>query len=253
MKLIQITDFHLQETPDTLHNGVDPEVRFDAVLAAIREEHADCDLLLMTGDLAHHGYESAYQRIEMATRHLAKQRCWLPGNHDDASKMQRFTELAQQRLIMAPWDILLLDSTSQPDGVGSGSLADAELERLANFLQAPKAPFQMVALHHPPLPVGSRWQDEIRLGNSAEFLSIVERYASNALKLVVCGHLHQAHELALAEAQLISTPATAAQFVSFQATPQIELRGDASLPAYRWFELDSNGCFKSAVQRVPLA
>ncbi len=251
MRLIQLTDCHLQADANQLFKGCDPEARLTQVLAHIQTSTDPYDLLLLTGDLVHHGYPSGYQRLAGYLGDMAAQACWLPGNHDDVAEMQRYKQLLTKEHHIGAWYILLLDSTSQPDGVGTGSISDSEFRWLKKRLD--KLGHQtniLIALHHPPVDVGSAWQDAIKLGNAKAFIDLVASYP--AVKLVLCGHLHQEHHLACAQAQLLVTPATAPQFKMAMDEPMIENDDRLSLPSYRVIDLYPTGEFETCVHRVSI-
>ena len=249
-RIIQVTDCHLQKGPTDLFKGVNPEARLLQVLNHIQAHVEPYDLLLLTGDLVHHGYPEGYQRLYSYVKELGDSRGWLPGNHDDAAEMQQFALLSDKEFTLGCWSVLSLDSTSNPDGVGSGSIGSEELQWLHGRLEQLKGQHVIIALHHPPLEVGSLWQDAIKLGNADVFLDLVSKYP--AVKLMLCGHLHQEHALTCGHISLLATPATAPQFQPATETPLLETLSPQSLPGYRVIDLYSEGEFDSFVQRVSI-
>lgn len=126
VRLLQVTDMHLQQDPTTLMRGENVERRFQHVMQHIEGETAD--LLLLTGDLTHHA-PAAYDRLALSLQDLPFPSCWLPGNHDLIDEMARFSALGYNRKVVeqGAWRVILLDSTASPDGKGGGSLATEEL------------------------------------------------------------------------------------------------------------------------------
>lgn len=246
--LVQITDCHLQPEPDQSLYGYNPEQRLVAVVEHIRKNQPAPDLLLLSGDLAHQGYEQTYRRLIQHTATLAEECIWLPGNHDNASQMAREPDLSRKVYHLPGWTLLMLDSTANPDGHGRGELADSELVWLETQLKRYADRPLLVALHHPPLPIGTPWQDAIMLANAERFWEVAA--GCKALKLVLCGHLHREHQLCFEHIRVFSTPATAPQFKAMVAELEIEQTAPAAWPAYRVVELGADGSFATHVVRV---
>lgn len=250
INLIQITDFHLQESPQTEFKGVVPEQRLKTVINQIKQQEQAADVLLMTGDLSHHGYPAAYQRIADYTESMECGRVrWLPGNHDNASLMSEFSGLSQRVTELGNWVIITLDTTSQPDGKGSGSLDQSELDTLLELLDKYADRFVCIAMHHNPVQLGSDWQHEIMLANADAFWNLLQPFTN--VKLILCGHLHQEHAVEHQGAVLLATPATAAQFDSDRSSRSVlETDLEKSRPAYRQLILHDDGSFESEVIRI---
>lgn len=247
--IVQVTDCHLQQHPGDTFKGSNPEQRLQAVLADIRAQSWQADALLLTGDVVHHGYPEAYQRLVTLTADIAPEVRWLPGNHDDAALMRRYSSLAEKILNVGSWRILLLDSTSEPDGRGSGALAAEELAWLNTQLQD-ESTYCLVALHHHFFDVASQWQNEIMLTNAPQFTACLQ--TSTAVKAVICGHLHQANQFSVAGIPVFATPATAPQFVMAVASAEVETDPLLSQPGYRILYLRADGALRTEVRRVTM-
>ncbi len=248
-RIIQVTDCHLQAGEDDLFKEENPEQRLLAVLDDVRATHPCPDILLLTGDLAHHGYSTVYDRLQSYTINMATAIRWIPGNHDDASKMLEYKSLSGKVVVEGAWCVILLDSTSEPDGAGGGALSGAQLCWLDNVVNEYPNHFILIGLHHPPVNVGSLWQDKIMLSNKEIFWKQVASYEK--LKLVLCGHLHQEHQIHRENVAVLVTPATAPQFAVGTDTPLLEPDRDLSLPGYRVIDLFDDGRYETIVKRVP--
>ena len=55
-------------------------------------------------------------------------------------------------------------------GQAGGEVSDEELERLSDVVTRSAARHVMVFLHHPPIPMGSRWLDTVGMSNGDEVL-----------------------------------------------------------------------------------
>lgn len=250
IRLVQITDCHLPQAPDQSFKHCYPDLRLDAVVDAVREMNRTAgmfDHLILSGDLAQGGKASAYARILQKTTGLAQRRHWIPGNHDDAGVMAQFSEMQAKLVVQGDWAILLLNSTSDADGVGGGALSNSELKRLAEVEQL-AVKYVLIVLHHPPIEVGSLWQDQIKLANSEAFWRILDK--STKVKGISFGHLHQALHRRRGSVELFCTPATAPQYKVAQA--EVTLEDDLELvkPGFRWFNLHADGSITTEVVRV---
>ncbi|WP_027858885.1 metallophosphoesterase [Marinobacterium jannaschii] len=212
--LIQLTDLHLQPDPAALLHGVNTEQRLQQALASLAGTEADA--LVLTGDLAHIGNVAAYNRLIDYLSPVTCPAYWLPGNHDDAALMQQLAtgSLRQKQFRLGNWQILLLDTTAEPDGVGGGEMAAGELawlqQQLAQAEQDSSIDHLLLAMHHHPVPVGSAWQDRIMLRNAGPFWQQAEQ--SRKLRAVIFGHVHQDNQLQHQSVALYSSPSVAAQF-----------------------------------------
>lgn len=234
LTLVQITDCHLQNDASQRYRDVDVETGFDQVLE--RSLAQQPDLLLLTGDLVHHGGPQGYQRLYCKLSSLAVPCYWIPGNHDDAELMQQIGGAMNLRTVeQGGWVIVLLDSTAEPDGRGSGSLAQQELDFLRNQLRQHADKPVLVALHHNPLPVNSRWQDQIMLANATAFWQIIDDHSN--VRAVICGHLHQSGHQQRQGVDLYTTPASSVQFKPGCDELLLEDRAGVCAPGFRVIQL----------------
>jgi 3',5'-cyclic-AMP phosphodiesterase len=252
LRVLQLSDCHLSPEPGGLFRGIDPLLHLHAVAADARRCFAPADLLLLTGDLTHHGAPDAYRRLLQGVEGLAHRRHWLPGNHDVATAMAavQATEptLGCKQIDTAHWRILLLDSTQAPDGRGGGSLAEAELDWLQQRLSDAKRRWVFIVLHHNPVALGSAWQDAIMLGNAAPFWALVESYPQ--VRGIAFGHVHQQQHRWRGAVQLFAAPSTALQFEAGCADFQLETDPVLARPGYRYYELSDDGQIETQLCRV---
>lgn len=239
--LIQVTDLHLQNTADTLFRGINVELRWHRVIDDICQKGAVADLLMLTGDLVHHSGIPAYERVYDSIKRLPFSSVWIPGNHDDVAQMRQVghPSLNRKRVDIGDWCILLLDSTSEPDGKGAGELAESELLFLQQQLQKSQNQHVLIVLHHNPVSVQSRWQDEIALRNADAFWTQVSR--SDRVRAVVFGHVHQQWSLTHQGVPLFSAPAVAPQFKARSETMALEDNETLSGPGYVSYRLSALG------------
>ncbi len=241
-RLIQFTDPHLYGDETATLRGV---ATYPGLLAAL--EHAQghdspADALLVTGDLVQDdpaGY-ALFRRTFAAS--AAPVLC-LPGNHDIPSAMRR--ELASHPFVLAgpvdldEWRIVLLDSTVP--GCAGGRLSERSLAELDAALRGASARHALVCLHHHPIPMSSRWLDQVALANPADLFRVIDAHRN--VRAVVWGHVHQRFEGLHRRVRLLGTPSTCSQFLPRSD----EFAIDASPPAYRTLELHPDGTLRTEV------
>jgi Icc protein len=253
LRILQLSDCHLPAEAGTLYHGRDPDRTLESLVQALTKEPA-FDHILLTGDLTHHAGVEACRRLLTIIEPLAGERHWLPGNHDDRATLE--TADPDGRLgckeveLDRYWTLLQLDTTARPDGRGSGSLADAELDWLQQRLAALQNRHILLALHHNPVATGSRWQDEIRLGNPEALQALLA--SAPQVRGLVCGHLHQALALECAGRPLWSAPSTVIQFAPRCDCFTLETDPLLSAPGCRWYELAADGSIQARVLRLSI-
>ena len=241
--VIQITDTHLFTDPHSHMNGVYPSASLQSVIDTIQSTETRVDLILATGDLVHDDDPENYQRLADRLTVLGAPVLYLPGNHDIPQALAKAVTCAPvQNAIEARlhgWRFVLLDTT-EPGKVG-GHLSDEALESLRLSIETGPTMPTLIALHHHPVPVASRWMDAIKLDNSDDFFDIVG--ANPQVKGIIFGHVHQEFESHVGRIRVMGTPSTCMQF-----TPKSEAMAcDTRPPAYRRLTLHPNGHIDSQV------
>lgn len=233
MRLLQLSDPHLLADPAGRHHGVAalPQLvnglqRALAQLAAADESpHA----LLISGDLCHDeswgGYARLAELLRSAPAAALAPALLLAGNHDHPqllrSALGRQARIAPGLWPLEPaggWSLLALDSHCS--GREGGRLEAAQWRWLERALREPLAGPLLVALHHPPLPIGDSLFDTIALEEGERLLTLLAR--SPRVRGVVFGHIHQ-HWLGSLpgrpEVPLLGCPSTLRAFQPVQPCP----------------------------------
>jgi Icc protein len=194
-------------------------------------------MVAITGDLIQDGSRAAYHRFCELMAVLNLPVYCVPGNHDVREFMRDATSQAPfhycESVLIKNWLIIGIDSCIH--GNAGGRVEDIEMERLAKSLADTSAEHVMICLHHPPLPVGSQWLDEVGLHNADEFLRMITQ--SGNVRLAIFGHVHQAIEAEYESVKIIGTPSTCRQFRV--ASDAFAL--DDNPPAYRRISLGADG------------
>ena len=237
--ILHLTDTHIASNTAYALRGVDVRRSLAAVLTHAQRDNPD--LLLATGDLAQDGSETAYRWLAGTLKPAAARLAALAGNHDD---MQHLASVlpAPRFLSLDGWRIVLLH-TAVP-GEEGGHLAESELAFLDETLSIGLP--TLIALHHPPVALGSRWLDAIGLTNAGDFWRLVER--RHGVRAVLFGHAHQAYDAHRGAVRLLGTPSTCAQFRPHADAFALDDRP----PGYRILRLSPDGGLDTMVHYLPV-
>ena len=248
IKVAQISDPHLFSGADGKLLGLNTAESLQRVVALVKNEQPDLDIVLATGDLSQDGSEESYRRFEKIISTLQSPSYWLHGNHDnDVAILQVLSgnERLSPCVISAgqSWRIIMLDSSVK--GEVGGGLAKKELQFLTEKLEENKDKHTIVALHHHPVKMGSAWLDEQMVSNADEFLKIIRKHKQ--VKALIWGHVHQVKDETNQDGlRFLSAPSTCVQFKPNEE----QFTADTQPPGYRWLELFEDGSFDTGVSRV---
>ncbi|WP_166258942.1 3',5'-cyclic-AMP phosphodiesterase [Marinobacter salicampi] len=244
-KVLQLTDPHLMADPAGALLGVNTRDSLAAVVAQVKQDHFEPDLVLATGDLAQDGSELAYRAVSEQLARFSCPSVWLAGNHDSPINFNKAiagTVSDQRHLVEGGWQIIALNS-SVPGEV-HGELANDELAFLdAALAKHPDLP-ALVTLHHHPVDIGSEWMRNIGLHDREAFWQVIDRWPQ--VKIVLWGHIHQEFDGYREGVRLLATPSTCIQFE--KGSQQFSVEENA--PGYRWFNLYASGAYETDVARA---
>ncbi|MEO1943656.1 MAG: metallophosphoesterase [Candidatus Thioglobus sp.] len=203
--LIQISDCHIDDTPIVM--GINTQQNLSLIIDDILGR--EIDGLLITGDLAHNGTLGSYRFISKQLIKLDADIVVLPGNHDDTDNLiTEFENNLVRELRFGDWGVV--SAYSKQNNQISGLLSDEELQIIDDTLRLSKAKYNIVIIHHPPVPMCSEWDDSLSLQNMDDFMEVVDR--NKNIKAILWGHAHQSSEFEHNNIKLISCPSTALQF-----------------------------------------
>ncbi|SEL95747.1 3',5'-cyclic-AMP phosphodiesterase [Acinetobacter sp. DSM 11652] len=241
--IIQITDTHLMDHPDTPFVQINPEQSFHAVINDILNRYQDIDAIIHTGDLAQVPHEATYQRYLSFMKNLNIPFYQIPGNHDDAEYFPfAAPDPIPAVLTFGTWKIVLLNS-AVPHKV-DGWIKAEQLNHLSMILQETQHHPVILACHHHPLEMKSKWIDRHILKNSDQLTQIMAEYQH--IQAVIFGHVHQDSLNVWKNIQFLSTPSTSVQF-----KPKTEdFAFDDLAPGYRSLLLKTDGSFETRVHRL---
>jgi 3',5'-cyclic AMP phosphodiesterase CpdA len=196
MKLIQLTDPHLCSPGNKIY-GLDPLARLNAAIDSINQSHADADLCVITGDLAHTAEPEAYRALAGCLKRLLVPCHLIMGNHDDrAGLLGQFPGLAvdsngfiQSRLQTSAGGFYLLDSVH--GGAHEGAYCKARRDWLQRELDAFPHQHAFLFMHHPPFKVGIEAMDHIGIRDEDALAlgELLDGYDN--IRHLFFGHLHR--------------------------------------------------------------
>ena len=248
MRLIQLTDTHLEADPGAELKGVNVRRTLTAVLDLVRSHEPDFAAFLLTGDLSHDETLDSYRTLSNLLAPYGKPAFALAGNHDDPESMAEGFGSAGGRVRtgrshdLGGGHLVLADSRI-PGEVG-GRLSETEQGALDGDLAAHREAPTLLALHHHPVPTGTAWMDAIALENPEVLDDLLKRHPQ--VRGVVWGHVHQEQDTARDGVRFLGTPATCIQF---DPTSQ-EFALDDRPPGYRWIDLLPDGTLATGVRRL---
>ena len=256
MRLLQLSDPHLLADPPGRYRDRQPLARLELALRQVSGDPHD--LLLISGDLCQDETWQGYARLrELLERSrelglLQAPVALLPGNHDHPALLRaalgRQALIAPAALERQDSRLLLLDS-HRPGCVGGwiGPRQAAWLQ--AQLATAPHTP-TLVAVHHPPVPIGDAGMDAIGLHDGAALLALLRGVPG--LRAVLFGHVHQHWQgrlpdrpAGLEPVELLGCPSTLCAFGPVQPCPL----GRAADPGGRWLQLDADGRLQQRLLR----
>ena len=223
VRIIQFTDPHLYGNESETLRGVATLPALVRTLSIAQARDWPTDAVLVTGDLVQDD-AGGYPHFRRIFSTLGVPVLCLPGNHDEPAAMHRELRgkpfVTEGHVDFGAWRVVLLDS-SLPNSA-RGRLSKQTLAALDSSLSSADGKHTLVCLHHHPVPMSSRWLDQVGLENSAEFFDVIDRHKN---------------------VRLLATPSTCAQFL-----PRAdEFAVDARPPAYRTLQLQPDGTLVTEV------
>lgn len=250
LRVLQISDPHLFAQRNKKLLNVDTDSSLNGVIRHIVKHEKNVDAILATGDIAQDGSAQAYQRFLELAQPLAPLLRGLPGNHDSNDVFRKvWNDHAQAITDIGHWRLVLLDSTITKSS--AGHIAADQLELLREASRTAGDRHVLVAVHHNPIPIGSKWLDGMMIDNGHALLGLLQD--SPNVKGLIWGHVHQEFDsiynfgATRHTLRMLAVPATCVQFMP--RSPRFCL--DNVDPGYRKLELHDDGQIVTEIVRVP--
>jgi 3',5'-cyclic AMP phosphodiesterase CpdA len=213
MRILHLSDTHLERTDAPNRNGVDATDSLRLMLAELRHQRG-VDAIVVTGDLANDGAVEAYATVRELVGGFAQRMGGVPvfyttGNHDEREAFGKVLGSGH----------LAADGTDRVGAAGSavfpaefacaavstvdgyrfitldslvpgkvyGRLSRAQLDWLAEELRAPSEHGTVLAFHHPPIALDVPSQRAFGLLNPGELADAIR---GSDVRVVLTGHFH---------------------------------------------------------------
>jgi Icc protein len=209
MRIAHLSDTHLVTGP----LAAQPAAGLAQALGRLLAIRPRPDCVVITGDLADTGHPDEYVAL-----HAILRRCPIPvhlttGNHDDPAALvaefggTRFLGGGASTSYAVEYPAAtIVVADSWLDGRPAGQLGPEQLAWIDETLDArPELP-ALVCLHHPPVPVGIRFLDGMRLNDGPELGDVISRHPH--VVRVLAGHVHRAISAPFAGSLVTVAPST---------------------------------------------
>ncbi|MGB8697611.1 3',5'-cyclic-AMP phosphodiesterase [Acinetobacter sp.] len=241
--IIQISDTHLMNQEDLEFVHMNPEHSFHAVMKQIQQQYPNADAIIHTGDLAQVPVKETYTRYLEFMQSLGIPFYQIPGNHDNIDLFPFYHDQNRVHAIhFGRWSIVLLNSAVRDKT--DGWIEEAQLHQLDQILSKFQQQFVLVACHHHPFDMKSKWIDQHKLKNTENLIDILARHSN--VKAVVSGHVHQDSLNEWKNIQFFSTPSTCVQFRPLSE----DFALDEEAPGFRVLHLKANGELHTEIHRT---
>lgn len=194
MKLIHISDIHIH--PENIL-GSDPVASFQACMEHVDTSNSDADLVIISGDLTHHGDSNSYVQLERLLLDWRATPLLMMGNHDNRDRFKStfphvphdpngFVQYVHDTEIGR---FVLLDTAEEGTHAGRFcSLRQAWLRQQLKDARSQSLPVYLV-MHHNPVKVGIPNADDIGLIDGEAFRQILTEYR-DIVRHIFFGHCH---------------------------------------------------------------
>lgn len=241
MRIIQITDLHINQDPGPVR-GVDTKKNFFVTLAESMKYAPD--LLVVTGDLAYQsGNNEVYTWIKEQLENCGvREYRIIGGNHDDISMMVEVFGLANHvhgdELFydLSP-GLIFMDTVKACCSENQWRWLREKIDHIRDLRP-------VIFMHHPPFKAGVPHMDnKYAFQQSREFIDACKNASHSPV--VFCGHYHNEISMETNGIRVFITPST---YFQINASKE-EFEVDHYIPAFRIIDLNGNS-LKTTVRYV---
>ncbi|MEL7155600.1 MAG: phosphodiesterase [Actinomycetota bacterium] len=199
MLVAQITDTHIVEAGDRLHDRVDASGMLAAAVDHVNAMDPLPDLVVASGDLVNDGRPAQYEELARLLAPLQPPLLPIAGNHDDRAALRAALPqapvdpggdpAAPMDAVIDDWPLRLVTLDTTVPGLHGGRIRPAQMQWLDRVLTEGADRPTLIVQHHPPFETGIAWMDGYGLADHGLEAEVVGRHPQ--VVGVVCGHLHR--------------------------------------------------------------
>ena len=231
---VVIADIHMRDS--SLYKNANPRDYLHRALSSVNHYFERARACLLLGDIADSGSNLSYQSVYEQLQSIPMPIYATVGNHDNREVMRSyFTSsynsdgFAQNASRIAmDWRLIVLDS--KLEGREHGEICFTRLAWLRTQLQNCSEHNIIIAMHHPPGPLGVPALDDIALGNGYSLYQVLEPHRDR-IRMLLCSHFHLS-----ISASWYGFPVSALPALSHD-----HWQGTRSSPAFGLVAFNSNG------------
>ncbi|WP_449349117.1 metallophosphoesterase family protein [Streptomyces shaanxiensis] len=204
MRIVQLSDTHVERTDAPNRNGVNATDSLRLMLAELRHLR-DVDAIVVTGDIADAGDVEAYAAVRELVGEFARPLqapvFYTTGNHDEREAFGKVlgsghaepeavleTGAAERAAVSTVGGYRFVTLDSLVPGKVYGRIGAAQLDWLREVLRTPAEHGTVLAFHHPPISLGlSVTQPVFGLLDAEELAAAIR---GSDVRVVLTGHYH---------------------------------------------------------------
>ena len=204
MRILQLSDTHIERTDAPNRNGVNATDSLRLMLAELRHLR-EVDAIVVTGDIANAGDVEAYTAVRELVGEFARPLqapvFYTTGNHDEREAFGKVlgsghaepeavleTDAAERAAVSTVGGYRFVTLDSLVPGKVYGRIGVAQLDWLREVLSTPAEHGTVLAFHHPPISLGlSVTQPVFGLLDAEELAAAIR---GSDVRVVLTGHYH---------------------------------------------------------------
>lgn len=216
MIIVQVSDTHLCADGTRLYGRIDTNSGLAHAVERINRLRPGPDAVLASGDLTESGETAQYAALRAILDRLEAPVYVMPGNHDSRQRLSAaFADHAylpkdgflHYAVELGPVTLIALDTVVP--GEDGGTLCAERLGWLDAQLKTHRDRPVIIAMHHPPVPIGIDWLDRTACANAEGLAEVVARHPR--VERILAGHVHRAAQMRFAGTVVATSPSTAYQ------------------------------------------
>lgn len=255
MLIAQISDSHVLAQGRLLAGRLDTWAAFDRLIASLKAQPVQPELILFSGDLGEDGTAEEYEHVGAGLRSLGLPVLAVPGNHDKRAPflaalpdMVRTTESGHLCLREITRGPVVIGLDTLVEGAPHGELCPARLAWLGAQLAEHRERDVLIFMHHPPITTGLMDMDAMGLLTGRQALA--EVIADHGrVRAILCGHMHRAIMGCCGGAPVRVAPSASLQ-ITFDLREGVPFSFSEEPPQYMMHRLQDDGDMVSHIVSV---